>query len=415
MELSWIYVIPAVVMTLALFVVCRRTGTLVHPAPVLFGLYWASSVGALIINVDTLPGFNFVHTWQMMAGYSAMVLAVLFPAYFIPRIKPPRLSESGLFRLILMVLIPLAWASFIYQIPFAFASLQAGADTIRMRLSTEEFAPLPQNLLTTIATATTQFYPLYALAAVEGYVRRRGFLYIASCVVGVLCVVVNSLCFSARDGVLWFLMSFWFAYWIYRPELKDRFGRAVLAISALAVAGVLLVLAVFTYQRFGSSRVGIFDSVVTYFGQQPYVFAETVAEQSEFYGLNLRLPLIAEWMGTFESVRRENVYEWTFGTFAKDFYAMDGWLTAFIAAGAIGLVFFLIFKAHRRVNEFGFCMLLLLYFQFTTQGMFFFRLGIRAGNYYILIILALAFLAQIISPRATGDAPGEVGRVPASP
>lgn len=401
MELSWIYSIPAVVLTLALLVAWRRNRTLVHPAPVLVGLYWVSSVGALVLNTDTLPGFNFDHTWEMLAGYVLLVMLGLLPAYFIGRLPSPDLTGNPLFRLMLLAMIPLAWFSLLYQIPYAFASAKIGADVIRARLNTEDYAPLPQNLLTTVATATSQFYPLYALAAVDAFVRRRGVVPIVSCVAGALCVVVNSICFAARDGVLWFLMSFWLAYWMYRQELlTDRLAKLLRVAGVLAVAGALLVLSVFTYQRFATSNIGILDSVVTYFGQQPYVFAETVAEQTDFYGMNMRLPLIAEWRGTFEPIRRENVYEWTFGTFAKDFYAMNGWTTAFAASAAIAGLFTFVFRLGRRLNPFSLCLLLLLYFQFMTQGMFYFRLGTKAGNVYLLLIFLFALVLQLFYPKA---------------
>jgi hypothetical protein len=109
------------------------------------------------------------------------------------------------------------------------------------------------------------------------------------------------------------------------------------------------------------------------------------------------------------------VYEWTFGTFAKDFYAVAGWPTAFAIVGGIAVFFLVVFRLARRLNPFALCLLLLLYFQVMTQGMFYFRLGIKAGNWYILMIVGLAVVAQVMYPmrEAEGTDP-RPERVPAT-
>jgi len=334
----------------------------------------------------------------MMAGYVGLIAMVLAPSTLITRGPVPNLSANPIMRNLVAILLPGAWYAFFYQIPFAYISLKSGADVVRDRLNTEEFTPMPENLLTTLATIVSQFYPIFALAFMEGLAKRRGILYLISCLVGVLCVVVNSICFTARDGVLWLLMSLWIAYWIYSPQMDKPIQKTVRRLSLPALAGAALVLGLFTYQRFVDARVGIVDSLITYVGQQPYVFAETVSEQTQFYGLNMRFPMIAEWLGTYRPTRREFVYEWTFGGFAKDFYAINGWATAFVISGSIGAFYSLAFLLGRRLNPIASALLLILYFQFASQGLFYFRLGIRAGNYYILTILMLAFVVQMAFP-----------------
>jgi len=200
-------------------------------------------------------------------------------------------------------------------------------------------------------------------------------------------------------------MSFWLALWIYRNEMPKTYSGMVKSLAVLSIACGIGLLSIFTYQRFAGSSVGIFDSLVTYIGQQPYVFAETVAEQSAFYGLNLRLPLIAEMLGSFEPIKRERVYEWTFGTFAKDFYSIAGWPTAFAITATFSLFFTFVFCSRRKLNSFSYSLLLILFFQFMTQGVFYFRLGIRAGNYYIIIVLMLAAVVQLLYGSATNPIP----------
>ena len=215
----WFYAIPALSSSLFLLLVWCRHRTLWHPATVPVGLYLVSGIVALLLDPETLTGFGLDHTWQMLTGYSALLLAALTPGLALRRIRRPNVSQSIIFRTVMLVLIPLAWYSLIYQLPYALVSLHAGADTVRVQINTEGLEVLPSSPLTTIAAVAAQFYPVYTLALVEGYLRGRSAFYLLSCAAGALCVVINGMCFMARDAFLWLIMSCWITASLYSRAL----------------------------------------------------------------------------------------------------------------------------------------------------------------------------------------------------
>lgn len=395
------YALPAYFFAGALLFSRMYTGTWSTPSAFVTGAYLLSGLATLFFDPYSLAGFTFAHEWTSVMGYLAIIAICLLPAFAMRRPEPADLWGNSLMRLLLAVLAPLAWYAFLYQLPFAIKSLGQGAELTRTILNTDKVSPLPTSYFTTVAVGTSMFYPIYALAAVEGIARRRNPIFILSCLVGMLAALANGICFTSRDMFIWLALTFVYAYWVYSGILETSKRAALRTAMFLGAAACLAGLTFFTIQRFGYRDP--LNSVLSYLGQQPYVFAEGVSQQRYFYGLSLKFPLVAEALGVYDETRRTTAYEWTFGGFAKDFYTVAGWKVGFGLAIAFAITLGGSLLASRRQMTPAYLIICYLYLQFMIQGVFFYRLGSPSGNqYHALMVLLVVGLAVV----GGGGSPG---------
>lgn len=395
------YAMPAYAFGALLMIARAATGTWSSPAVFVSATYLLSGLATLLFDPYSLQAFAFNHETSSVIGYVALTLIGIAPAFAIRRPEPVDLFANPLMGALLRALALMAWYSFLYQFPFALKSLTQGAEVTREILNVEKVSPLPISYFTTVAVGVSMFYPIYILAFLDGIARKRSIMFQLSCLVGVLAGLANGICFTARDVFIWIALTFVYAYWVY-AELIGREARSIIKVFltftfTASAAGLVY----FTLQRFGYRDP--LNSVLSYLGQQPYVFAETVAEQRHFYGLSLKFPVIAEVLGVMDETRRTVSYEWTFGGFAKDFYAVAGWRVAFVMSGTLALGTWLGVVLTRRQHTPAHLLICYLYLQFIVQGMFFYRLGSPSGNqYHILMFLLIAGLQLMSSPSAPG-------------
>lgn len=404
--MHWPLLVPLTLL-LGMFVsaqaLARRNRT--HPAFWLSLLYLGSCVAALFVDVDILSR-NSIRLGDdalaSLTGYGITLVLWLLPSLALRNQIVRRLDVRTL-EIFVIATAPLVLFSAVYQAPIAWEGISIGADVVRNNLNNRGIGLLPESPLTTIAVVTAQFYFLYTLAFAVSIVSggRRWVRVVAF--IGSTLYLINSFCFAARDGILWFLVAYLWAFWLVKPLLTERLAtrirRAVLPVATLGVVAFGL----FSVQRFGDRSEGnLTDYLLLYYGAQPYVFAADVDQQREFYGGRLRLPLLFELAGLDAKVVRESPYEWSFGTFAKDIYGEGGWPSLLIAAiVAPFLITLALAVTSGRFPE-AHLLIGMAYVQFMSQGVFYFRLGTRAGNLYLLLIGALAVGMACLRVRSRG-------------
>jgi oligosaccharide repeat unit polymerase len=286
--------------------------------------------------------------------------------------------------------------AFFYMLPFAITSVKLGAKEIRTYvLVLEETSVLPQNVFTTIAVAFATFSTVYLAIFFLSFKsnlkkNKKIFLFVIS-----LSYIINSLCYTARDGLLFFLvfgLIFVMNYWnTFNKKIKKYtvYGGILLSIISIYF------LTSFTNDRFDDSSNGTMGYIAT----QPYVFAENIDQRSVlgseyFYGLSLRFPLINSLFGIQnEEFDRYEQYEWTFGTFLTDFYSINGFLVLIIIL-VIFIEFFRYNLKRSRNNLMKYMLTYTFYIHFLISGLFYFRLGNFSGNVYIIIMILLIILQK---------------------
>lgn len=376
-----------------------------NPLALVFWVYILSAISSLFVPQEMLRGFDFSrYEWEHYAAYSAFVCLVLLPAVGL-RGRQFSLRDFELLfnvRRFYAVASVGIWFSFFYQIPFALAAFSLGADEVRHGMNVLKEGVLPPTIWTTLAVVFSSFYVLFVFMFFYAVASRMKLYYIVSSFVGGALYVVSSICFTARDGPLFYVMTILFAFSMFRKDLSSGVRRRIG--SAVAIVGglFLALLVVFTAQRFfadGDSDE-LLGGTVGYIGQQPYVFAETIVSQRDFYGLDLRFPVFSLMLtGVEAEVVRTETYEWSFGTFLKDYYAISGWFSLVALSFFQTAVFYSIFRARQHVRSLFLILAVGFYFQLMTSGVFYFRLGTRGGNLYMLLYFAVMVGALFYSKR----------------
>lgn len=293
-----------------------------------------------------------------------------------------------------------AWIAFIYLVPFAIATTKIGALDVRANLNTEGEGILPHTWLTTLSVSIANFYAIYVLLLFLFLERKTNFIVKVSLFIGSILYFVSSLCFAARDGVVFTIFAYIFFYLLFKRSISRKNSKKIK--YAFIIMGIVLIpfIAKFTIQRFSSKQDNrIIQGTLGYIGEQPFIFGETIQQQKTFYGGSLRFPLFQQMIGGYHEVARTEVYQWSFGTFLTDFYCINGWFSLIVFIIIFYLFFNYALDKRREKGLFSFLIILCFYFQFMTQGVFYFRLGMRGGNLYIIEIAILYIISKVIPTK----------------
>lgn len=373
---------------------------------VIWGLYFASNVLALFYDPKSLRGFKHLEDYSdfYFVIYGIAIFYSLTPIYSIYRKSDRPLIKTIIFtkkqKKIIGVAILGAIYSIIYSIPFAIISLQLGAKEIRTKVLISDATVLPANVFTTIAVAFATFFSIYIgvfFLSIKSNLKpiTKKLLLLAT-----VSYLVNSLCFTARDGIIFFVLFSLIFVIVYWESFNTAIKKRVYFASILVMIVGVYFISSFTKDRFDNSSNG----TIGYIACQPYVFAENIDRRENiytdnFYGLSLRFPLLQQLLGKeVVKIKRYEDYEWNFGTFITDFYSIYGFSS---------LIFFLIifteyfrYQFKRSKNQpLKFTLVYTFYIHFIVSGLFYFRLGTFSGNIFILILISIISLLKKTSSK----------------
>jgi len=377
----------------------KKTGYDVY---IIWGVYFLSTFLSFFFDPKSFDGFKSAESYSNLHFilYGLLICYSLSPLYVIKeRDKRPLLNYfkfSFKHNNIINILIVGNIFAIVYMLPYAIKSMALGATEIRNQvLVLEETFVLPPTILTTIAVAFSTFFSVYIglfyLSLKSNLTKsKKIFLFIIS-----FSYVVNSLCFTGRDGLIFYLLLtiiFITNYW----GIFSRLERKRIYLLGFIVGGLgLFILTKITNERFEDSSNGTMGYIAT----QPYVFAENIDKRNSFangffYGTSVRFPLVNNLTGQkVVEYDREEQYEWTFGTFLTDFYSINGLVTMLLL-----LVFFIeFFKYYLRKSynmPLRFMLTYVFYIHFIISGLFYFKLGTFSGNIYILVLMILIMITR---------------------
>lgn len=222
-----------------------------------------------------------------------------------------------------------------------------------------------------------------------------------------ICLLVGSLSYPffvfsyfGRDGFIFWIFSFLSLYLMFGenipPEVKLKV-KGVLRYITVLFAGTFIFM---SFVRFGNFEM-VLIAILSYLGQQPYVFAET-------FNINLtpRLGLTSFHLfaNFYLDPSHTDVYlkelggnislSWKFATMVNNFYldfGSIGCLVFLIALSALIIVFF-----NDKKNNFFKLFLFYAYLQILIQGVFYFRQYNDVGNLYLACLVFIAFAYRFI-------------------
>lgn len=323
------------------------------------------------------------------------------------------IKDSAIPPLKISFTILIIWSLFsiIYLMPSAITSLAMGASETRAILYSGKGQVLPQSPFTTLAVAGASCY-IYAIlffyiACLSPKLKRyRVWLIISS-----LSYIVNCLAFTARDGLIFIPLIYLVFYLVFKRSLHIKIMLNIKKRIKLIVILAVSFLVVFSLSRFaGSGKKTDWESVYSgtfgYITQQPYVFDATIKGQDDFWGFEVRFPLINRILGIEEHEvnRKDNSFEWSFGTMYAEHYSAFGW-SSLILITLITVLFFSfgISYLFKRKKYFGAILIFNVYCYLSISGMFYTRAGanVNLNIFYLLLSLIPFFAPRYISCKNT--------------
>lgn len=379
----------------------NRSGRLVwagNPLFIVIAIYLTSAVASLFVPESMLSGFDYSkYQASHYITYTLLISLSLVPIVFLKgrTFTLVGLAPKKYVNILFFFSSILIWFAFFYQLPYALIAFTIGAEDIRHGLNVLNEFILPPTIWTTIAVVVSSFYVVFVVMFFYSLANRMSIIYTVSTFAGGVLYVISSMCFTARDGPVFYVLTVLFAYIMFRGDLSKSVRKKLSLALVIVGCSILVFLVTFTVQRFSGSGKSddLLSGTLGYIGQQPYVFAEALVSQDRFYGFDLRLPLIPIiTTGSEPEVIRTLPFEWSFGTFLKDYYGMFGWFSLLSITIGQFAFFFLQFKKIRPPGSIYLILLTAFYFQFMLSGVFYFRLGTRGGNLYmVLYVLILMF------------------------
>lgn len=338
------------------------------------------------------------------------ILALCLCAGFIPwlvfdkNIKGKRFQINDdavqVLKIFFTVLILWSLYSIIYLTPYAVRSLALGAHDTRNLLYSGKAEILPPNFLTTIAVAGSACY-IYAIlffymACLSPQLKSyRIWLAMSS-----LSYLFNCLAFTARDGLIFIPLLYLIFFLALKPSLNFKITQTIKKRILIIIASAFILLMTFSLSRFAGSGsktdwASVYSGTFGYMNQQPYVFDATIEGQDDFWGFEVRFPIINRLIGIEEHEvnRRDNSFEWSFGTMYAEHYSAFGWLGLVLITLVTVLFFGLgISNLFRRRRYFGAFMLFNVYCFISVSGMFYTRAGSNVSmNIFYLLLSFLPF------------------------
>lgn len=323
-----------------------------------------------------------------------MIFIIIIPSIFIVRPKLREITKSKYTNKMILMLFPLILMSIIYLIPYTFNTFLYGAANVRTGGSenSEYWSNMPQNIFTTLNVGIAMLYPIYLFLLFYNISTKNKTRYLFICFLGVLSGVIGGMVFATRDRFIYIVLYFFLFYWLWQPYLINNSYFKKIRKYLWFLAFIMLAFFIWiTLDRFSTDFSSLLNESLFYFGAQPYIFAEVVANHENFYGWAYGFPVL------FDSnvyMRRDIPYFWMWGTLFQNFYIMGGWLYCFILVFYhffISSAFFIYFRKLTWI----YVIYLILYFQIVVQGVFYFNLGFKGGNLYILLMLFIGIVMQI--------------------
>lgn len=323
-----------------------------------------------------------------------MIFFIIIPSIFILRPKLNEIIESKYTNRMILMLFPLILMSIIYLTPYTFNTFLYGAANVRTggAENSEYWSNMPQNIFTTLNVGIAMLYSIYLFLLFYVISTKNKTIYLFICFLGILSGVIGGLVFATRDRFIYIVLYCCLFYWLWQPYLINNFYfkkiRKYLWFLGFVMLGFFIWI---TLDRFSSDFYSLFKDSLFYLGAQPYIFAEIVANHENFYGWSYNFPVLFD-SDTY--MRRDIPYFWMWGTLFQNFYIMGGWFYCLILVFYHFLISSAFFIYFRKLTWL-YVVYLILYFQIIVQGVFYFNLGFKGGNLYILLMLLIGLVMQI--------------------
>ncbi|MDB4391169.1 oligosaccharide repeat unit polymerase [Akkermansiaceae bacterium] len=365
-------------------------------ASTIIGLYFLTSICSLLMSEKLLRYHDFeTDSFGSFLIYTAIHGSFLSLTFLVKPFKRLReLPDGGVYNYMVMFFLFGAIYSTLYLTPYAINSLAGSALELRTEMQTEELKVLPSTIFTTIAVGFPYFYYVYIFIFFNALLKGETKVAFLS-LLGPLAYIMNVFTVAGRDGVLFITFGFLLIYFqfenLIKRDLKKIFKRYFLVGVFLFSIPIISI----SNERF--SKTGKFDmttfnkGIIFYLGTQPFVFSDYLKDPDPVfnYGVNI-FPLFTN----KERVEARKEYSGIFASSLSSFYMISGYASVF----GMGLIFYATFKQilGRTYTFSGISLIFCygLFFHFMISGVFYFRMGNKGGNLFLILSLLIAIFLR---------------------
>ena len=372
-----------------------------------FVLLFLMGVAGLVLPLENWLdiGINNDFNISIIVLFAFLLIGSLIPWLkfdtYLSRVRSIRFNPAyeDIIRILFIVLIALSTYALLYTLPYAIISYNMGAAEVRAYI--QEDSILPDSPLTTIAVGVGLLAPIYILMFYMSLCSKRLRGYALPLFLSSLIYLVTSAPFQARDGFIMIPLTYFFLYQVFKSSLSKKSIKLVKKIIIIAVPVLLVFLLIITFDRFYHSGnnnpwQGIISGTWGYFYQQPYVFDQTVQDQTFFHGITYRFPLVGHILGIPSTGRHLDYnFEYMFGTMYATFYSATGW-GSLIAATLFFYISWTVVMSimNKQRNYFGMIIVFSLYLYFLISGLFYHRLSSESITIVYLLLILISFFVK---------------------
>ena len=305
-----------------------------------------------------------------------------------------KLMDDKRFKTLSYILIGLQSFTIIYFAAFDFSLLARGdLSQIRSEMLSGDL-DIGASLSRTIAGVSSYYYCFNILFFFYSLAFRKDSKLFLGLLIGTsVSRIFHSLTYMGRDGILFWILSCLFNYFLFRPYLNKDSKKTIRVSFILLGSFAILLIGAISISRFGESDSGTFLSLVSYFGQPLNNFGQLFDKVHEYIGTKSMFPLLYGEKGVSgsEAMANADVFYLKYGFYSNIFFSFVGnmcraWgpLVTFIIA-----IFFSVYysaRIDRKVTSIPTIIVLMFVSQIVLHNYFYWAYYIRVGNLFLFTL-----------------------------
>ncbi len=304
----------------------------------------------------------------------------------------------------------------LFFLPFAIMSLTGDAKENRLDLANKMELMGSYGIFNTLAGAASQLFAAslilacIRLAQPDG--RGRSIVRASMLILASLSYVIYILAYVGRDGVVYWLMTAFAVFLIFRAYIPGNVRSKIVAFGTTIAALMLLPFIAITVARFSDWDHGTAWSILDYFGSQIDTFSDfSSIERPMTLGImNFSMFIVAgcsvvgldcaSWDTIREFIFAQYLAQgkepWLFGTYVSDFVGDFGFVGTLVLLSLFAMLCHYLCRRRGGRNPLTLSRLLLIMFLFLVPywGVFYFRFSIING--FIVVNLAFIFFVWLL-------------------
>jgi oligosaccharide repeat unit polymerase len=325
-----------------------------------------------------------------------------------------RIENLLLFHTIEYILIIGGFASMLFFLPFAYLALSGNIELNRIGFAALSEGMAKLGIMNSIFSLLANCFILSIifafinLATIKG---KKNFIKVYLLLLSSLSFVVYILAYVGRDGIVYWVMTFIFVFFLFKNIISQNDKRNIYRIFIVIVPVILLIpFIMITYSRFSEKEGGVLMAIIVYAGMQISSFNDAYQVSAPLqYGHNA-FPAIYDMLKFFGFEISDNLSKTNYQSYFLDEGVAPWQFKTFIGSllidfGKYGTLIFLLFmhlstraalmKVKRKgIFDFSNLIIFVLLYQTVYWGLFYNRLYVM--NYYIIFMILLALLFKIL-------------------